>query len=277
MEDGYIMLSRKFFASKIWQAARAFNESEAWLDLIQSARFEPSEITSRIGSYEITWHRGQYPASVRFLSKKWGRSERWVRSFLNGLKRDKMISIENAQGSSVITLLNYDKYNPLGNEQKRPPDTPFDTLNTLDANELLEKLTHLLTHPRHTIDTNTKKDNNLLLFSSSTRTGAREEDFFLRQMKGDKSWLEAMAMRYHLPVEGIQDEIENFALDVRCRGTGDEHKTGGEWKSHFNNWLLIKQEKERKMKNAESTGRLEDRRRGYDLADEEPTGYGGTF
>ena len=55
MEKGYIKLSRKFFENKIWQAARAFNEGEAWLDLIQLARFETSEITSRIGVHEITW------------------------------------------------------------------------------------------------------------------------------------------------------------------------------------------------------------------------------
>ena len=44
MEKGYIRLNRSFFDNEIWQAARAFNESEAWLDLIQSARFEPSVI-----------------------------------------------------------------------------------------------------------------------------------------------------------------------------------------------------------------------------------------
>ena len=63
MDEGYITLSRRFFASKIWQAARAFNESEAWLDLIQSARFEPSAITSRIGCYEVTQRSGDGPSA----------------------------------------------------------------------------------------------------------------------------------------------------------------------------------------------------------------------
>ena len=87
--EGYIKLSRKFFDNKIWQAARAFSECEAWIDLIQSARFEASPTTSRIGCYEVTWERGQYPASNRFLAKKWGRSEQWVKSFLGKLKREK--------------------------------------------------------------------------------------------------------------------------------------------------------------------------------------------
>lgn len=69
MDKGFIKLSRTFFDNKIWQAARAFSECEAWIDLIQSARFEASPTTSRIGCYEVTWERGQYPASNRFLAK----------------------------------------------------------------------------------------------------------------------------------------------------------------------------------------------------------------
>lgn len=142
--EGYIKLSRKFFDNKIWQAARAFSECEAWIDLIQSARFEASPITSRIGCYEVTWGRGQYPASNRFLSKKWGRSEQWVKSFLGKLKRENMISTENSQGVNVITLINFDKYNgePIDNPLSTPPNNP---LNNMDINELQGLVTHLVT------------------------------------------------------------------------------------------------------------------------------------
>lgn len=142
--EGYIKLSRKFFDNKIWQAARAFSECEAWIDLIQSARFEASPITSRIGCYEVTWGRGQYPASNRFLSKKWGRSEQWVKSFLGKLKRENMISTENSQGVNVITLINFDKYNgePIDNPLSNPPNNP---LNNMDINELQGLVTHLVT------------------------------------------------------------------------------------------------------------------------------------
>lgn len=58
MDKGYIMLSRKFFTNDIWQAARAYNESEAWLDLIQSARFEATDTIECIGGREITYGRG---------------------------------------------------------------------------------------------------------------------------------------------------------------------------------------------------------------------------
>lgn len=143
--EGYIKLSRKFFDNKIWQAARAFSECEAWIDLIQSARFEASPTTSRIGCYEVTWGRGQYPASNRFLARKWGRSEQWVKSFLGKLKREKMITTSNNQGMNVITLVNFDKYN--GNETRNPPNNPLNNPpNKLADSELREFVTHLVTH-----------------------------------------------------------------------------------------------------------------------------------
>ena len=147
MEEGFIKLSRKFFTNDIWQAARAYNESEAWLDLIQSARFEASEITSRIGGREITWGRGQYPASNRFLAKKWGRSETWVKSVLTGFKKKGMITTECTQGMNVITLVNFDKYNYTENPVKNPTRNPLQNpLNTFNISELQELITQLKTH-----------------------------------------------------------------------------------------------------------------------------------
>lgn len=160
MEKGFIKLSRSFFDNKIWQAARAFSESEAWIDLIQSARFEALPTTSRIGCYEVTYGRGQYPASNRFLAKKWGRSEQWVKSFLGKLKREKMITTENTQGINVITLVNFDKYNgePCENQTSNPPNNPLSNpLNELSISELQRLVTHLVTHPVTHYPENSKK------------------------------------------------------------------------------------------------------------------------
>lgn len=59
MDKGFIMLSRKFFSNEMWEAARTFSECEAWLDLIQSARFEATDTIECIGGREITYGRGQ--------------------------------------------------------------------------------------------------------------------------------------------------------------------------------------------------------------------------
>lgn len=153
------MLSRKFFSNKIWEAARTFSECEAWLDLIQSARFEATDKVECIGGREITYGRGQYPASIRFLSKKWSWSERAVRTFLSKLIKEKMITTDNSQGMNVITLCKYNEYNSSG--------TANDTVNDTSINQEIRRLTELVTQLttqlstqyRHTGDTNSNKDN----------------------------------------------------------------------------------------------------------------------
>lgn len=127
-DDGFIKLSRKFFSNKMWTVSRTFSECEAWLDLIQSARFEDSEITSHIGNYEITWNRGQYPVSTSFLAKRWDWSVQKVRTFLEKLKKEKMITINSEQVVKIITLCNYDEYNSTPNRGNKLPNHLFNQL-----------------------------------------------------------------------------------------------------------------------------------------------------
>lgn len=121
MEKGFIMLSRKLFSHRIWKASRTFSECEAWIDLIQSARFEATVTIERIGGRDITYGRGQYPASISFLSKRWGwLSEKKVRNFLDMLKKEGMITTDAKQGMNIITLCKYDDYNTPDNDLGKP-------------------------------------------------------------------------------------------------------------------------------------------------------------
>ena len=148
METGFIKLSRKLFDNEIWQAARFFSEAEAWIDLIQSARFDSTRTECSIGVYRVTIGRGQYPASNRFLSKKWGRSEGWVKAFIAKLKKNRMITVDSSQGINIITLTNYDQYNDApSNPPLSPPNNPpLNPLNNLSDSELQRFATHLLAH-----------------------------------------------------------------------------------------------------------------------------------
>lgn len=104
----------------MWKVAREFSECEAWLDLLQSARFEATDkaYSELIGGREISYSRGQYPASISFLMKRWKWSEKKVRYFLVKLKKKGMITTCNKQGMNVITLCNYDEYNPVKGKVK---------------------------------------------------------------------------------------------------------------------------------------------------------------
>lgn len=115
------MLSRKLFSHRIWRAARTFSECEAWIDLIQSARFEATVTIERIGGRDITYGRGQFPASISFLSDRWGwPSTKKVRNFLDMLKKEGMITTDCTQGMNIITLCKYDEYNSPENVSGKP-------------------------------------------------------------------------------------------------------------------------------------------------------------
>ena len=174
--EGYIKLSRKFFSNDMWNEARTFSSCEAWLDLIQSARFEATPRMESIGGREVSYTRGQYPASIRFLSKRWHWTARKVRTFLAFLRRENMITLSKEQGMNIITLVKYNEYNgtPSDTSDDTANDTGCDTTIAQEISKLrlqvTQLTTQLLTQPvthqqneteeRHTGDTKQIKGKN---------------------------------------------------------------------------------------------------------------------
>lgn len=163
MDKGFIKLNRKSFAHKFWTKARVLSEFEAWIDLIQSARFDEAVKIEYIDGREIKYGRGQYPASIRFLAKKWSWGEQKVRSFLSELKRDGSIKTDSSQGMNIITLCKYDKYNSGDRSENTANNTPDNTDIALILKELQQLKTQVLsqqiTQSQHSDNTNNKKDN----------------------------------------------------------------------------------------------------------------------
>ena len=79
------------------------------------------------------------------------------------------------------------------------------------------------------------------------------------ELKSDETWKETMMMRHHLTNEILLRYIDDFALDLQCRGTEAEHTTLTDIKNHINNWIRIQQENERKKEQQ----RTKENRRGY--------------
>ena len=139
---GYIPISRAIFEHQLWREDREFSRFEAWLDLIQMARFE--DAMQYVGNRRILVKRGQILASFRFLSERWGWSTKKVGGFLNLLIADMMMSKETDKetGQTIVTVCNYDKYNPKAESQETPEETG-------------------VKHQGNTKETNINKDNNL--------------------------------------------------------------------------------------------------------------------
>ncbi len=105
----YIQLDRKFFNNPLWKEARVYSKAEAWLDLIQMARFEAS--AELVNGKMIEVQRGEIPASRRFLELRWQWGSTRVSNFLKILVQQGMLSQRKSKGQTILTLSNCDSYN----------------------------------------------------------------------------------------------------------------------------------------------------------------------
>lgn len=142
---GFLMINRRFFNHAFWKEERTFSKCEAWLDMIQLARFEQSEANELIKGKLIKWNRGEFPGSVRFLAERWNWGRTKVAEFMKLLEEELMITRRTDQGETIISLCNYEDYNtPSGqqngqkggqvkNKGKRPQQSISDELEESEA------------------------------------------------------------------------------------------------------------------------------------------------
>lgn len=128
----FIPISRKLFEHRFWSEERVYSKFEAWIDLIQFARFEDEK--RDFGSKVVIVKRGQCVASSRFLSNRWGWSRTKVETFLKLLEDDKMIQKSHQKdiGQTIVTICNYSQYNKVVNAEK-PPKEPVQSQHEATA------------------------------------------------------------------------------------------------------------------------------------------------
>ena len=110
---GYIKIWRKIWDDPLFDSRRIFSKFEAWIDLIMLAAGKDKEIDF-LGD-TIRLKRGQLATTQRRLAKRWSWSRWRVSKFLELLstKTTQKLSIKLYHKTTVITVLNYNKYNPL--------------------------------------------------------------------------------------------------------------------------------------------------------------------
>ena len=70
-----------------------------------------------------------------------------------------------------------------------------------------------------------------------------------------KPWLETLCMNYRMGMDRITSLLREFVTDSECRGFDDTGKTLRDFKSHFNNWLLVRLRVENEQKQKGNGGR----------------------
>ena len=127
-EKGFIKLSRKFFDNVLWNEKRNYSKAEAWIDLLQMARFDIKPEKVMVKMNLITINRGELRASQRFLSVRWSWSLGKVNRFLNVLETERMLELRMEHLETIIKLSRYGDFNPIEKEKMNANEFQTGTL-----------------------------------------------------------------------------------------------------------------------------------------------------
>lgn len=119
MESGYIKVWRKTMDNPIYPKNRRFTEFEAWIDLCLRANGKDKEIL--FDRKPLLVKRGQFVTSIQKLAERWGWTRKETRCYLNrACSRAHSITKISDHRKTIITLINYDVYNPSNKEKHCP-------------------------------------------------------------------------------------------------------------------------------------------------------------
>ena len=144
--NGYIKLHRQIMENEFYFAEK-FTKAQAWIDLLLLANHKAKSVFIR--GIEISLKSGDLCYSQVTLAKKWKWSDKTVKKYLEFLKSRKMIDFRGGRITTVISIMNWSKYQ-ISTEQNQPiksiSDSTFfdsDSEQLTDKQELI-KLTKLI-------------------------------------------------------------------------------------------------------------------------------------
>lgn len=129
-DKGWVHLHRSIQDSDIWNCDEPFCYRSAWIDLILLANHKHG---SAFGKIPVS--RGQLVTSLRKLKARWHWHYRKLTRYLDILQAEKMIIMDTNSNYTIITIINYDKYqvfpdgNTNGNTSGNASGTPSGNAN----------------------------------------------------------------------------------------------------------------------------------------------------
>lgn len=277
--NGWIKISREIANHWLWQDAERL---KWWLDLLFLAAWEDKQVLH--DSHLFVLRRGQIIASISFLSERWGKSHPTIIKFLKLLEVEDMIERSTIyRQTSILTICNYEKYQcndaptlytqidsivDRQNDEKirGKVDKPISEVSIIKSDSLRckdeMKVDTIVDSQVYTIVDRNKeyKNNNSTSISSK---GKSKNLKFIEELKNAPIWLEQMAMRFHIPINEIERRLDDFSIDCDCRGT--EHQDFNDTRRHFNDWLRIQLEAEKRKNNVSDRQKSENKRRSYEV------------
>lgn len=122
MDKGWIKVNRQITEHWIWQNHEyAF----AWIDLLLLVNHENRKVL--VNNEVMTIRRGQTLTSIYKLAKKWGWTRKKTYAFIKALEQDGMIKRNSTTKYTIITIVNYGKFQDVGTTKGNSKDTSKDT------------------------------------------------------------------------------------------------------------------------------------------------------
>jgi DNA replication protein DnaD len=118
MNRGFAKIFRCIEDNVLWRTNEPYCRRAAWIDLILLANHEDKDFI--LGNQKMIVRKGQRWTSIQKLKERWKWSERKVKAFLKLLESEGMIYLETTNRGSMITLVNYGKFQDFGIKVKEP-------------------------------------------------------------------------------------------------------------------------------------------------------------
>lgn len=126
--EGWIRIYRQIRNSWIWKDKEPFDKRSAWIDLLLSVNHKSEKIPFENSFIEI--ERGQTLTSIKQLAERWHWSRHKVSDYLNQLEQDTMIVQVRDTRKTLVSIVNYSKYQPIVENKDILKDTLRDRLRT---------------------------------------------------------------------------------------------------------------------------------------------------
>lgn len=245
-DRGYFLLYRGWRQSEVFKD-EPLTEREAWVWLIEEAAYKPRQ--RDIACKTIGLQRGELAASLTYLERAWKWSRDRVRWFLSKLEKHGMIATDKRVGITVVTVCNYDQYQP-GKGQNHPTanTTPSTTANpTAEAAENCEKPNdHPTVNPTAHPTANTTNENEGAINKGDNRRGAHPAPpskpkrappsaFRLPDDWSPKLTHYDLGKSLGLTAQQVDYEADKFRDYWHAAGGQNARKR--DWDRAFNNWV----------------------------------------
>lgn len=201
---GYIHIHREIENHWLWLQPRRF---QWWLQLLFMASYVDKTIA--FGNDIIHLQRGQLATTIRQLMRRWGAHSQAALAFLTVLENENMIVRESNRKMTIITIINYDKYQS---------ESSFKNDNSKRKS-------------KHIKEEIIEEKEKIIIPTSPSREMVL--DFFNQLMESEIS-LEEIAKCLKLDVAEIKTMAEEFRDE--CLIKEKYHPNFKDYKEHFYNW-----------------------------------------